>query len=126
MSFSFSSIGHAIASGLNDAYTGMKAVSSFIDKVATPTNQAEIEALTALIPSVGPEAVTIERAVFAVAGEVAAVLNDVTNGGEQKLLDAGFDATVIADFKTLIASIPGLFTATSTATTTATNANSPA
>jgi len=110
MSFSFSSVGHAFAAGLHDVYTGAKAVESFIAKVATPANQAEIEALTSLIPSVGPQAAAIERGVFAIAGQLSGILTNVTNGGEQKLLDAGFDAAVIADFKALIGSIPSLVT----------------
>lgn len=108
MAFSFSSIGHALASGLHDVYTGAKAVEQFVAKIATPKNEAEVEALTSLIPGIGTQAAAVERGVFAVAGQLAAILTNVTNGGEQKLLDAGFDASVIADFKALIASVPGL------------------
>lgn len=112
MAFSFSSIGHALATGIHDFYTGIIAVEGFVAKINTPANQATVEALTALIPVVGPQAVTVERGVFAVAGEVAAILTNVTNGGEQALLNAGFDQTIINDFKSLVSSIPGLFPTT--------------
>ncbi len=111
MSFSFKSIGHECASILHDVWTGMTAVAGFIEKIDTTQNQALLETVTGLIPVVGPEAVAIERGVFAVAGQTAAVLGDVTKGGEQALLNAGFDAQVIADFKALIESVPGLFAA---------------
>lgn len=116
MGFSFKSIGHALATGLSDAYKGATAVEKFIAKVATPGNEAEVEALTALIPTVGPEAATIERGVFAVAGEVGSLLSDITGAGEKALLGAGFDASIIADFKALIAGVPGLVTGKTTAT----------
>lgn len=106
--FTFKSIGHAIATGLNDAFKGAKAIETFIAKYATTANQQEVEALTSLIPSVGPTAAAVERGVFAVAGEVASILTDLTNGGEAKLLNAGFDSALIAEFTTLIHSVPGL------------------
>lgn len=108
MAFSFSSIGHALAAGLHDVWTGMKAVESFVAKADTPANQQVIEGLTSLIPVIGPQAATVERGVFAIAGQAAAILTNITNSGEQKLLDAGFDAMVIADFKALIAAVPSM------------------
>lgn len=120
MSFSFSSIGHALATGLHDFYKGIVAVESFITKVDTPANQALVESLTNLVPVVGPQAVQVERGVFAVAGELASILTNVSSNGEAALVNAGFDATVIADFKALIQSVPGLFTIVPTPVTPAT------
>ena len=114
MAFTIRSIGHGLAIGLHDFYVGIKAVEGFIAKNNTPQNQAIVEGLTSLIPVFGPEAQTVERALFAIAGQTASILTNVSAGGERKLLDAGFDAAVIADFKALIEAVPGLVKGTAT------------
>ena len=109
MAFSFSSIGHALASGLSDIVKGEQAVVKFISKIDTPANQAIVEGLTALIPDYGASGVAVERGVFAVAGEVAAVLSKFDEASAQKLIDAGLDKAVIDDFLALLKSVPTLF-----------------
>lgn len=107
MAFGFKSIGHFFSTAIHDVFVGAKAVETTITKVNTPANQKLVEDFTALIPSIGPAASDIERGVFAIAGETASVLNDATKNGESALVNAGFDAQIIAEFKALIASIPG-------------------
>lgn len=109
MSFSFTSIGHAIAAGFQDVVKGEQAVSKFIAKIDTPDNQALVEGLTAIVPGVGSQAVLVERGVFAVAGEVASVLKDFDTASVEKLVNAGLDRTVITDFQNLIKNTPSLF-----------------
>lgn len=110
MSFSFSSVGHFLASALSDVVKGADAVASFLAKAVTPANQTEIEALTALLPgAAGVTGVAIERGVFAVAGEVASVIHTFDTAAIQKLADAGLDKDVITEFADLIKSVPGLF-----------------
>lgn len=114
MSFSFSSIGHAFATGLSDVVKASKAVESFIAKIDTPGNEATVEALTALVPTYGSAGVVAERAVFAVAGEVAAALKDFDAASVEKLVNAGLDKTVLADFQSLIKGMPALFSGVKT------------
>lgn len=109
MSFSFSSIGHALAAGFQDVVKGEQAVSKFLASIDTPQNQAIVEGLTAIVPVYGSAGVTVERGVFAVAGEVANVLKDFDAASIEKLVNAGLDKTVITDFQNLIKSTPSLF-----------------
>lgn len=114
MSFSFTSIGHAIASGFQDLVKGEQAVQKFLAKIDTPANQAIVEGLTAIIPVYGAAGVAVERGVFAVAGEVAGVLKDFDAASVEKLVNAGLDKAVITDFQTLIKQTPSLFAGVST------------
>lgn len=114
MSFSFSSIGHALATGLSDVVKASKAVESFVAKISTPGNEATVEALTALIPTYGSAGVIVERAVFSIAGEVASALKDFDAASVEKLVNAGLDKTVITDFQNLIKSTPSLFSGVKT------------
>lgn len=114
MSFSFSSIGHAFATGLSEVVKGEQAVQKFIASINTPANQATVEALTALVPTYGSAAVVAERAVFAVAGEVASALKDFDAASVEKLVNAGLDKTVLTDFQSLIKGMPSLFSGVKT------------
>jgi hypothetical protein len=114
MSFSFSSIGHAIATGLSDVVKGEQAVQKFLAKIDTPANQATVEAITALIPNYGSAGVLVERGVFAVAGEVASLLKDFDAASVEKLVNAGLDKTVLTDFQNILKSTPSLFAGVST------------
>lgn len=109
MSFSISSVGHALATGLSDAVKASKAVTAFIAKIDTPGNEATVEALTALVPGYGADGVVIERGVFAIAGEVAGVLGKFDDASVEKLVNAGLDKSVIEDFVALLKSAPSLF-----------------
>ena len=55
--------------------------------------------------AVAPSAVPLEQAGCAILGEVASV---ISSGGETTLLNAGFDAKMIALVKELMAQIPEL------------------
>lgn len=109
MSFSFSSIGHALAAGFQDVVKGEQAVAKFIASIDTPANQAVVEALTAIVPVYGSAGVAVERGVFAVAGEVANILKDFDAASVEKLVNAGLDKSVITDFQNLIKNTPSLF-----------------
>ena len=114
MSFNFSSVAHVFATGLSDVVKGEQAVQKFLAKIDTPANQATVEAITALIPNYGSAGVVVERGVFAVAGEVAALLKDFDSASVEKLVNAGLDKTVLTDFQNLIKSTPSFFAGLST------------
>jgi hypothetical protein len=91
------SVGHFFA-------TVFQKVVAAIPKVeATAT---AVEAVSAVVPVYGPLAVPIEKAGYAVLGELAAVLTAGGAAAEAKLSDAGLDVNVIATVKALVASIP--------------------
>ena len=62
------------------------------------------------IPVYGPLAVTVEKAGYAVLGELASVLTAGGAAAEAKLADAGLDVNVVATVKAMLASIPQFVT----------------
>ena len=107
MSFSIKSVGHAFSIALHDTFVGLKAVEGVSLKVAdNKLLQDTIETVTAA--TFGTSAVDFERAVFAVAGELAAALKANDAATSAKLQDAGLDMAVINDFKGLISSIKSI------------------
>jgi hypothetical protein len=106
MAFSFVSIPHAIASGFEDIAKGAKWVSAKL--ASAEAAEADVEAVTSLIPGVGAEAVTIERAGFSALGLVVTTLTDAGTLGADGVTaatelfkNAGADEQLIADFKQL-------------------------
>ena len=93
----FKSVGHLFA-------TVFEKVVADIPKVEATS--ATVETVTAAIPVYGPLAVPIEKAGYAVLGELASVLTAGGAAAESKLADAGHDVQVIATIKALVASIP--------------------
>ncbi len=73
------------------------------------TLEPEVEKLTSLIPIVGPQAVVVERGVYSIAGEVAAVLKKTDPALKQHLLDAGLDQTALNAFEKMLIDIPDLW-----------------
>ncbi len=93
----FHSIGHFFATVFAKA------------KVFLPALQATagtVETVTAAVPVYGPLGLTVEKAAYAVLGEVASVVNAVDAAGKAKLADAGLDIQVIATVEALIAGVP--------------------
>lgn len=93
----FKSVGHFFA-------TVFQKVVAVIPKVeATETT---VEAVTAKVPVFGPLALPVEKAGYAVLGELAAVLNAGGAAAKAKLTDAGLDESVIATVEALLESVP--------------------
>lgn len=93
----FKSVGHFFA-------TIFQKVLAVIPKVEATAST--VETVTAAVPVYGPLAVPIEKAGYAVLGELASVLTAGGAAAEAKLADAGLDTNVIATVKALVASIP--------------------
>lgn len=97
----FKSVGHFFAT----AYQKVVAVLPKIE--ATETT---VEKVTAEIPTFGPLALTVEKAGYAVLGELSAVLTAGGAAAKAKLADAGLDEKVIATVEDLIKGIPQIAT----------------
>lgn len=94
---SFKSVGHFFA-------TVFQKVVADIPKVQATAST--VEAVTAVIPTYGPIAVPIEKAGYAVLGELAAVLTAGGDAAKSKLADAGLDTNVITTVEDLLKSVP--------------------
>jgi hypothetical protein len=97
--FSFKSVGHFFAKFYEAAVTELPKIE------ATETTT---EAVTATLPVYGPLAVTVEKAGYAVLGELSAVINAGGAAVEAKLKDAGLDEAVIATVKAIVDSVPNI------------------
>lgn len=107
MSFNISTIGHAFAALFSDAHKFLTGAEAALAKVVTnPAVETAVEVTAGAIFGVGGTEVT--RAAFAIAGEVAKVLEDSDKALESKLLDAGMDKAVLDEFKILVGKIKAL------------------
>lgn len=97
MAFSFKSIGHFFA-------TAYHAVVAELPKIEA--TESTVEKVSADIPVYGPLAVSVEKAGYAVLGELSAVLAAGGAAVEAKLSDAGLDIQVIDTVKAIVASVP--------------------
>lgn len=93
----FKNIGHFFASVYQKVLSGIDAV----DKTETL-----VEGVTAKVPVYGPLGVTVEKAGYALLGELSAVLHAGGDAAKAKLADAGLDSTVIATVEDLLKNIP--------------------
>jgi hypothetical protein len=101
MAITFKSFGHFFA-------TAFEKVVAVLPKIeATETT---VETVTAKVPVYGPLALPLEKAGYAVLGELAAVLNAGGAAAKAKLNDAGLDINVIQTVEALIAAIPQIAT----------------
>lgn len=99
MAITFKSVGHFFAT----VYTALKNDLPKIEGTASV-----VETVTAAVPVFGPLALTVEKAGYAVLGELSAVLNAGDAAVVAKLQDAGLDINVIQTVEAIVASIPGL------------------
>lgn len=90
----FKSIGHFFAK----AFTAIKN-----DIPKAQATESTVEAVTA---SVAPQAVPIEKAAYAVLGEIASILTGADAAAQAKLADAGLDVAVIQKVEDLIKQFP--------------------
>jgi hypothetical protein len=95
----FKNIGHFFATVYQKALTIIPAIQKTETTVETVTANANI-------PVYGPLALTVEKAGYAILGELSAVLHAGGEAAAAKLTDAGLDSNVIATVKALLASIP--------------------
>jgi uncharacterized Ntn-hydrolase superfamily protein len=100
MAITFKSVGHFFA-------TVFEKVVADIPKIQA--TEGVVETVSAAIPVYGPLAVPIEKAGYAVLGEIASVLTAGGAAAKAKLADAGLDTNVIATVEDLISKgIPDL------------------
>lgn len=93
----FKNVAHFFASVYQKVLGGVDAV------VKTET---VVETVTAKVPVYGPLGVTLEKAGYAILGELSAVLHAGGDAAKAKLADAGLDSAVIATVEDLLKSIP--------------------
>lgn len=93
MAITFKSAGHFFATVFQKALSIIPA----IEKTA-----ATVETVTSAVPTYGPLAVPVEKAAYAVLGEIAAVLNAGGAAASTKLADAGMDINVINTVEDLL------------------------
>lgn len=65
-----------------------------------------VETVTAAVPVYGPLALTVEKAAYAVLGEIASVLVASDAAAKAKLADSGLDINVISTVEALLKDIP--------------------
>src|SRR5579859_5197976 len=94
MAITFKTVGHFFA--------------TVIQKVIPAVQKTEgvVETVTAAVPTYGPLALPVEKAAYAVLGELAAVLNAGGAAASTKLSDAGLDINVIKTVESLLSSLP--------------------
>ena len=104
----FKSVGHFFATVFQKVVAAEPKVEAGIVKVED--SAATVETVTAAVPVYGPLALTVEKAGYAVLGEIAAVLNAGDKAAAAKLADAGLDINVISSVQSLLASVPQMAT----------------
>ncbi len=90
----FKSVGHFFAKVFRDVVVGI----GDVEKTATV-----VEGVTA---AVFPQAVPVEKAAYAILGEVSSLLTTGGQAAEQHLTNAGVDISVINQVKDVLASVP--------------------
>lgn len=95
----FKSVGHLFA-------TAFQKVVAVIPKIQQ--TEQTVEAVTAKVPVYGPLALPIEKAGYAVLGELAAALTAGGDAAKAKLSDAGLDINVITTVEAILKDIPQL------------------
>lgn len=93
----FKSTGHFLATVFQKALK----VIPVIEQTATT-----VETVTSAVPVYGPLALTVEKAAYAVLGEVASVLVTTDAAAKAKLSDSGLDINVISTVEALVKDIP--------------------
>ena len=97
----YNSVAHFIATAIKRLLAASPVIVA--DCTAVESTQTEVTAITALVPTYGPLAVTVENAGYALLGEIIAVLKASGAAAEAKLLDVGLDANVVATVKAVAA-----------------------
>jgi len=97
MAITFKSVGHFFATVYQKALADLGKVES---------TEKTVETVSANVPVYGPLAVTVEKAGYAVLGEISAVLTAGGAAAKAKLADAGLDSNVVATVEALMASVP--------------------
>ena len=90
MAINFKSVGHFFAVVIEKVIPKVQATESTVEEVS------------AVVPTYGPLAVSVEKAGYAVLGELAAVINAGGDAAKAKLNDAGLDIKVIETVEDLL------------------------
>jgi hypothetical protein len=93
MAFNFKSVGHFFA-----------VVAEKVLAVGTKleTTESTVETVSAAVPVYGPLAVPVEKAGYAVLGELMSVINAGGEAAKSKLADAGLDINVITTVEAIL------------------------
>ena len=103
MSNPFKSVGHFFATVFTKLKADEPKIEAGINTVeATATT---VETVTAAVPVYGPLALTVEKAAYAVLGEIAGVLHAGDSAAASKLQDAGLDVNVVQTIQALLADV---------------------
>lgn len=106
MSLTWSSIGHAFASGFSAITRGSKYLEGAVTKIQG--SEKTVESLSALIPGYGPIAVEVEQIAYAGFGMLVGGLHYGGIAFEQNLLNNGADKAAIDQVKALVQKFPNL------------------
>ena len=90
----FKSVGHFFAKVFRDVVVGLHVVEG---------TASVVEGVTA---AVFPQAVPVEKAAYAVLGEISSLLTAGGQAAEDKLANVGVDVSVINQVKSVLASVP--------------------
>jgi hypothetical protein len=101
MSFTWQSAGHAFASLFKDVVTVSKKVVSALGSLKN--EETVIESLTSLV---SPQAAAVEQIAFGALGELVAAVQAVEAASGANGVNVSFDASVVAEVRTLIADFP--------------------
>jgi hypothetical protein len=101
MAFTWQSAGHAFASLFKDVVTVSKKVVVALGKLQG--EETVIEALTSLV---SPQAAAIEQIACGALGELVAAVQATETAAGANGINVGFDASVLAEVRKLIAEFP--------------------
>jgi len=99
----FKSVGHFFATVFTKLKADEPKVEAGIQKVENTAST--VETVTAAVPVYGPMALTVEKAAYAVLGEIAAVMHAGDSAASAKLQDSGLDINVIQTVEALLADV---------------------
>jgi hypothetical protein len=121
--FSFASVGHAIASGIENVAKGFEWLTTEAAKVES--SEKVVESITAIVPGAAA-IVGLEKLGYASLGVLIAVVKAGDDALKQNLINAGADESfiqqieqLIQQFPTIISQAEASFKSQSTAATTA-------
>lgn len=117
MGFSFTSLGHAIASGMQEVAKGMEWITKEAETVVEPT-EGTVESITSVIAGFLPQAglvLTFEKVGYGALGVIIAGLKSGDAAFRQNLLNAGADESFIQEIEAIIDAFPSIIQGATTA-----------
>jgi hypothetical protein len=100
----FKNVGHFFAAAVSKFLVVEPKIEAAAAQVAAAAPQ--VEAITAVIPVYGPEAVKIEQAGVMALGAIVSVIHALGDAAQAKLVDAGLDLTAVQTAQDVYAKLP--------------------